>query len=109
MRDLAENYFRVRALKMDLYDDFDFEWNKEIIYSGYSLDHFSAQPIDMKTLWRVDVINLEDDEVLRQFINIVSRDEAHELLGQLKSDLHMLSRLEFVAKHLVEQEDRPSS
>lgn len=109
MIDAASLYFRVRAIKMDLYDDFDLEWNKEIIYSGRSIEHFAGEPVDMKTLWRVDVIDLATDSVIKEFSNIESREKAERMLSQLKSDLKSLSRLEFVAKHIVIDGDEASS
>ncbi len=102
MIDSASLYFRVRALKIDVYDDFDLEWDKEIIYSGRSLEHFAGEPIAMTTMWRVDIIDLARDEVVIELSSIDSRDEAEGLLGGVRTDLESLSRLEFISKYFSE-------
>lgn len=99
MIDQASQYFRVRALKIDVYDEFDLEWNKEIIYSGRPIDHFAGEPVNIKTFWRVEIINLGDEEVIKEISSFESRDEAEALLRGVKDDLSALSRLEFVSKY----------
>lgn len=100
MTDLADSYYRARALRIDTYDDFNLEWNKDIIYSGHPIEYFAGEAIDMNTQWRVEIIDLASDEVVRHNEGLASRDEAETLLKKLREDLRKLSHLEFVARYL---------
>lgn len=105
MTDCAETYFRARALRIDTYDDFNLEWNKDIIYSGHPIEYFAGEPIDMKTKWHVEIIDLANENAVLHSNELASRDEAEILLKEIREDLHNLSRLEFVARYLIHDSD----
>lgn len=97
----ASQYYRVRIVKMDEYDDFDFDWNREIIYSGHSVKHFQGDPVDIKTFWEIEVIAVGDESVVKTFSRIENRPEAESMYKTMKADTEQLSKLEFEAKYLV--------
>lgn len=107
MIEAADSYYRVRALKIDKYDDFNLDWDKDIIFSGHPIEYFAGEPIEMKTLWRVEIIELAQDELVRQYDDIPTREDAESLLKTVRDDLHELSRLEFIARYLVEDDETP--
>lgn len=98
--DQAFKTYRARALKIDLFEDFDLTWNEHIVYSGHPLEYFAGEPIDLVTTWEIQILALGDESVVKTLESLTSRDDAERALAAVKDDLVPLSRLEFEAKYL---------
>lgn len=97
----ASQYYRVRLVKMDEFDDFDFDWNREIIYSGHSMKHFQGEPVRLSTFWKVEIISVGDERVIKAFSHIENRSDAESRYKTMQADTQLLSKLEFDAKYLA--------
>ncbi|MBK5211900.1 MAG: hypothetical protein JJE36_06295 [Coriobacteriia bacterium] len=95
----SESSFRVRITKIDEYDDMEFDWHDDILYSGRSLDTFIGDPIQMHTMWKIDIVELATDVVAATVDNLESREKAEEISADIRADLLVLSVIEFVIKY----------
>lgn len=91
----ADDFYRVRVMRVDLAGDPDLEWRDDVLYRDLPI---SVE--EQGTVWRVEAVRLADDEptVLAEFD---SADEAHGLLERLEEDLRDLTKAAFEARWII--------
>ena len=92
----AADSWRVRVVRLDEYEHFDFEWHDNILYSQPD-----AVPVEIGVRWRVDIVALSDGAVRRSFAGSDSRDESREAAERIVKDLNDLTVAEFSDRYMV--------
>ena len=92
----ASDSWRVRIVRLDEYEYFDFEWHDDILYSTPQ-----AEPIEIGVRWRVDIVAVVDGRVRRSFEGSSSRDESAVIASKISHDLETLTVPEFGERYMV--------
>jgi len=88
--------WRVRIVRLDEYDDFDFEWHDDILYREHR-----GEDIPIRDLWRVEIVSVATGELKRAMQSLASRDAAESLAAQVTDQSHSLSVQGFMETYLV--------
>jgi len=92
----ASDSWRVRVVRLDEYEYFDFEWHENILDSKPQ-----STPVEIAVRWRVDIISLADGKVRRSFAGSESRDDSVAAADRIVQDLQSLTAAEFSDHYMV--------
>lgn len=93
---LPSALWRVRLVKIDEFDDFDFDWHDDILYRTRPVEN-----VDTHAIWRVDIVSKLDSQVKRAFMPSDNREDAEALVKAITDDLDSLSIDEFTERYIV--------
>lgn len=88
--------WRVRIVRLDAYDDFDFEWHDDILYREHS-----GEDIPIRDLWRVEIVSAQTGDLKRAMNAFPNRDEAESLAARIIDQSYSLSLQKFMDVYLV--------
>ncbi|MCL2654292.1 MAG: hypothetical protein FWD65_01110 [Coriobacteriia bacterium] len=88
--------WRVRIVRLDAYDDFDFEWHDDILYHDYQ-----GADIEIRGLWRVEIVSAATGVLKRAMQSFENRDDAESLAAQVTDQSCNLSVADFMEQYLV--------
>jgi len=88
--------WRVRIVRLDAYDDFDFEWHDDILYHDYD-----GEDIPIRGLWRVEIVSAATGDLKRAVRAFPDRNEAESLAARITDQSHSLSVQRFMDVYLV--------
>jgi len=88
--------WRIRIVRLDAYDDFDFEWHDDILYREHQ-----GKDIPIRGLWRVEIVSATTGELKRAMQSFEDRDEAESLAARITDQSLSLSVQGFMETYLV--------
>jgi hypothetical protein len=86
----ASDYYRVRLMHVDDADAPEFEWREDILWRTPDVE-----PAREYEMYRIEAVELEDDEAVTPLGSFDSTDDAYEALATATEDLGGLTRSEF--------------
>jgi len=89
--------WRVRIVRINAYDDFDFEWHDDILYRVHA-----GEQIAIRDLWRVEILSAATGELKRAVRTFESLEAAENLAAQITDQSHELSVVDFMDVYLVD-------
>lgn len=98
----ADDFYRLRVIHMDESEAPDLDWRDDILYRRPSAD--SPEEYDV---WRVEAIDVDDEERAVTLATFDSVDDAHEWFESLEADLAVMTRSEFEQTYFPGDEDGP--
>lgn len=92
----AADTWRVRFVKLDEFEQFDFERHDDILYRQPD-----TEQIEILVNWRVDIVGLRDGQVRRSYEFGEELDAAREMAQELRAALKALTSVEFGDRYMV--------
>jgi hypothetical protein len=86
----ASDYYRVRLKLLDDTDSPDLDWHDDVLYRTRP-----AVPIVDQAVWRVEAVDLDDDENVVVLGAFKDQADAHEALTSAEEDLRDMTRIQF--------------
>lgn len=96
MSTLSRQIWRVRVVKIDAFDDFEFEWYNDLLYRNRK-----GTPVEISEFWRVDIVAVADGIVKRSIRSCIDRGEAESLAQSVTTDLNELSIAQFMENYII--------
>jgi hypothetical protein len=96
----ADEFYRLRVIHVDEGDVPDLEWRDDILYRRPA-----GQPTEEYDVWRVEAVDLDDDERVTVLGKFGTADEAHAAYDSLSDDLAVMTRAEFERAYFPEHGD----
>lgn len=96
MSSRALNVWRVRVVKLDEFEMFDFEQHDDILYRTPD-----TEPVQINVNWRVDLVGLSDNKVRRTFEFGENRAAANAHAATLQAELALMDADVFSEAYLV--------
>lgn len=90
----ASDFYRLRVLRVDDVDLPDMEWRDDILWRRPP-----ATSIDESEVWRVEAVDVDDDENVTVIGVFVDPADAHEALATAEEDLAELTRSAFEERY----------
>jgi hypothetical protein len=78
----AREYYRLRVTRMDLSNDVDLEWRDDILYRNPP-----NTTVEESESWRVEAVNLDDDDDVVALSSFATEQEAYESLSVVAEEL----------------------
>ncbi len=78
----AREYYRLRVSRLDLSNDVDLEWRDDILYRRPP-----RSAVLESESWRVEAVNLDDDEDVVVLMSFDTEPEAYEHLSTVAEEL----------------------
>jgi len=88
--------WRIRIVRIEEYDDFDFEWHDDILYRQHR-----GEDIPIRSMWRVDILSKATGELKRALQSFESRDDAESLAARIVDQSFSLDVKGFMEQYLV--------
>lgn len=92
---MAEDYYRVRVLKMDEELPADLEWRDDILYRAPK-----AYPSKLKVTYRLQLLTREN--AVHETASLRDKREVKNRLKAIREDLRELSKMKFDEKYGIE-------
>ena len=92
----ASDVWRVRTVKLDEFEMFDFEQHDDILYRMPE-----TEQVQINVNWRVDIVGLSDKKVRRTFEFGDDRQSANTFAASLGADLRAMDTGSFSEAYLV--------
>lgn len=86
----ADEFYRLRVLRVDASDSPDLEWRDDILYRRPPADHVAEGEV-----YRVEAVELDDEDVATPLSAFGSSDEAYAWLETSATDLSEMTKSEF--------------
>lgn len=90
----ASDYYRVRMMHVDDADLPDLAWRDDILWRRPPIE-----PIEEFELWRVEAVDVADDESVTVIGVFDGQEDAHEALASAEDDLAQITRSEFEERY----------
>lgn len=101
----ADDFYRVRVMRVDDGDVPELDWRDDILYRRPT----DATPEEFDT-WRIEAVDVDDDENVTVLSSFASAEEAHEELETIAEDLAAMTRSEFENTYFPDAaEEEPGS
>jgi hypothetical protein len=86
----AEDFWRLRIIRVDESDAPEMEWRDDILYRQPR-----AEEPEEYDVWRIEAIDVDDDENVVLIETCDSAEDASARLGEIAEDLAVMTRSEF--------------
>jgi hypothetical protein len=86
----ADDFYRLRVMRVDEGDVPELEWRDDVLYRRPA----GAAP-DEYDVWRVEAVDVDDEESVTVLASFATAEEAHENLETVSEDLASMTRSEF--------------
>lgn len=96
----ADDFYRLRVIRVDEGDVPDLEWREDILYR-----RAPAQASDEYDVWQVQAV--DDDENVTVVASFSSAEEAHGWMEDTEDDLHDMTRSQFERAYFPGDEAGP--
>jgi hypothetical protein len=96
----AGDFYRVRVMRVDEGEAPDLDWRDDILYRRPPAD--APQEVDV---WRVEAVDVDDDENVVVLASFSSGEDAHEWLETVEEDLAAMTRSQFESAYFPEEEE----
>jgi hypothetical protein len=90
----AEDYYRLRVMRVDDTNEPDLEWREDILYRRPP-----AQHVDEAERYRVEAVTIAAEDEVTVLGSFDSPEEAYEALAAAEEDLAELTRSEFEGRY----------
>ncbi len=90
----ASDYYRVRLMHVDESGSPDLEWRDDILYR-----HPPVEEVGESEWWRVEAVDVEDDDRVTVLAVLEDPTDAHEALAAAGEDLREMTRAQFEERY----------
>lgn len=95
----AADFYRLRVIRYDESDEPDLEWRDDILYRTPP-----AQQVQEYDVWRVEAVDVDDDDRVVALASFQTDDEARSFLSAVEEDLAVMTRSEFERTYFPDQD-----
>jgi hypothetical protein len=86
----ADDFYRLRVVRVDEGEVPDLDWREDILYRRPPADE--PEEFDV---WRVEAVDVDDDENVAVLASFASAEDAHDWLETVGDDLGLMTKSEF--------------
>jgi hypothetical protein len=97
----ADEFWRLRVMRVDTTEGLDFEWHDDILYREPEPD----MGVEVEE-WYVEAVSVGDDEVVVRLADFGDRGEAEEFRATAAEDLAGMTKIQFEEAYLELAEER---
>lgn len=96
----ADEFYRARVMRLDETDVPDLDWRDDVLYR-----RTASEPVDERDVWRVEAVDVEDDENVTVLETFADAEGAYAWLETVETDLSEMTRSEFERTYFPGDED----
>lgn len=100
----ANEFYRLRVARMDASEAPDFEWRDDVLWRSAP-----AQEIEESVLYRVEAVELADDDTVHPLATFATSAEAYEYLTEVSIELAELTKSGFEAAYFADAPAGPDA
>lgn len=86
----AEDFYRLRVIRLDETDEPDLEWREDILYRTPP-----AEEVAEHEEWVLEAVTLDEDEIVTRIASYTDQDFAHQALEEWTEALQELTKSQF--------------
>jgi hypothetical protein len=96
----AEDFYRLRVIRLDETDEPDLEWREDILYRTPPV-----RELEVTEDWVLESVTLDEDETVTRLGRYESVAEAHAALDEAREALQDLTKSQFEEQYLANPDD----
>ncbi|MCE5202979.1 MAG: hypothetical protein LLG24_01985 [Actinomycetia bacterium] len=93
----ADDFYRLRIVRVDAGDSPDFEWRDDILWRQPTIELPAEEDV-----FRVEAVELDDEDAVHVIAELGTADEAREWLAAVQADLSEMTKSEFEETYFVD-------
>ncbi len=95
----ASDYYRLRLIHLDQGEGPDLDWRDDILWR----EPPAAVP-EERLVYRIEAVDLDDEDHVIKLAHFEEENKAHDWLAQAQQDLDTMTKTEFEAARMPEEE-----